>query len=217
MSKLTGPLLSLGASGSIGKTITYAVWRGIAYARQLVIPANPNTAGQQTTRNTFSTLASMWKILGTFARSPWTTFAQGQKFLDSNAFLGQNLSVVRGDADFQDFIGSPGAKGGLPMVSAAFATGTATGEVDITCVEPTLPTGWTITRAAAVAFPDQDPAIVFGGPLPDGEDLATPFSITLTGLGAAVLCVCAIWLEYVKPNGDTAYSVGISGTATSGA
>lgn len=216
MAKVTGGLFALGATGSIAKTLTYGTWRGIATVRHRVIPANPNTAGQQTTRNTFATLRQMWKLNGTFGRSPWTLFAQGQKFLDLNAFLGQNLKVVRGDADFQDFIGSPGAKGGLPMVSAGFATGAASGEVDITCVEPTLPTGWTITRAGALAFPDQDPAVVFGGPLVEGEDLTTPFSITLGGLGSAVLCVGAIWLEFVKPNTDNAYSVGITGTATSG-
>ena len=214
MTKLTGPLLSLGASGTIGDTITFASWRGIDYARQRVIPANPNTAGQQTTRNTFATLREMWKLNGTFGRAPWTLFAQGRKFLDLNAYVGENLRVVRGDPDFQDFIGSPGAKGGLPMVSAAGVSGGVSGEIDVSCVEPTLPSGWNITRAGAIAFPDQDPAVIFGGPLVEGEDLTTPFSITLGGLTPAALCVWSIWLEYTKPNTNDAFSVGISGTAT---
>ena len=158
----------------------------------------------------------MWKLNGSFGRDPWDLFAQGRRFLGLNAFVGENLRVVRGDADFQDFIGSPGAKGGLPMVSAAGVAGAGSGEVDVTCTEPTLPSGWAITRAAAVGFPDHDPAVVFAGPLVEGEDLTTPFSITLGGLGSAVLCVWAIWLEYTKPNTDRAFSVGITGTATSG-
>jgi len=217
MAKLTGPLMSLGARGTIGKTLTFGSWRGIPTARQRVIPANPNTTGQQTSRNTFSTLREMWKLAGPLTRAVWDRFAQGRAFLGLNRFMGDNIEVVRGDANFLDFIGSPGAKGGLPAVSAGFATGAASGEVDITITEGVLPAGWTITRASAVAFPDQDPAVLFGGPLVEGEDLATPFSITLGGLGSAVLCVGAVWLEYVKPNTEIAYSVGISGSATSGA
>ena len=217
MTKLTGPLMSLGASGTIGDTITFGTWRGIPYARQRVIPANPNTAGQQLTRNVFTNLRQMWKLNGTFGRAPWTLFAAGQKFLDLNAYLGQNVKIMRPQPDMQDFIGSPGAKGGLPMVSAIIATGASSGEIDVSCVEPTLPTGWTITRFTAVGFPDQDPALAFGGPLVEDEDLATPFTITLAGFGSAVSVVAAGFLEYVKPNGDTAYSVGITGLATSGA
>ena len=214
MTKLTGPLLSLGASGTIGDTITYSSWKGIDYARQRVIPANPNTAEQQITRNTFATLREMWKLNGSFGRDPWTLFAQGRKFLNLNAYVGENMRVVRAEADFQNFIGSPGAKGGLPLVSAAGVSGAASGEIDVSCVEPVLPSGWAITRAAAAAFPDQDPAVIFSGPLVEGEDLATPFVVTLGGLGSAVLCVFAIWLEYTKPNTDRAFSVGITGTAT---
>ena len=214
MAKLTGPLFSLSASGTIADTLTFGSWRGIDYARARVIPANPNTTGQQTTRNTFATLREMWKLNGPFGRDPFDLFAQGRKFLGLNAYVGENLRVVRGDADFQDFIGSPGAKGGLPMVSAAGVSGAASGEIDVTCVEPTLPAGWAITRAAAVAFPDQDPELIFGGPLVEGEDLVTPFSITLGGLTPAALAVWSIWLEYTKPNTDRAFSVGITGTAT---
>jgi len=50
MAKVTGPLMSLDASGSVGKTITFSKWKGRNYVRQLTIPANPRTAGQLVTR-----------------------------------------------------------------------------------------------------------------------------------------------------------------------
>ncbi|MBA7592932.1 hypothetical protein ES708_35134 [subsurface metagenome] len=51
MAKLKAPLLSLGASGAIGKAIVYFPWKGLNVAREYVIPANPKTTGQRTQRN----------------------------------------------------------------------------------------------------------------------------------------------------------------------
>lgn len=50
MAKLTGPLLSIAAQGQVAKTLVFADWKGVKYARQYTVPANPNTSGQQTQR-----------------------------------------------------------------------------------------------------------------------------------------------------------------------
>lgn len=50
MARVTSPLMSLDASGSIAGAITYSKWKGRNYVRQLVIPANPRTTGQQAAR-----------------------------------------------------------------------------------------------------------------------------------------------------------------------
>lgn len=50
MAKLKGPLFSLSASGSIADTLTFGTWKGINFVREHVVPANPNTALQQTQR-----------------------------------------------------------------------------------------------------------------------------------------------------------------------
>lgn len=60
MAILRGPLLSLSASGTIADSITYATWKGIKYARQRVVPANPNTAGQQAQRGYVTTAVALW-------------------------------------------------------------------------------------------------------------------------------------------------------------
>lgn len=46
MAKVTGPLMSLDASGSVASTITFSKWKGRNYVRQRVVPSNPSTAGQ---------------------------------------------------------------------------------------------------------------------------------------------------------------------------
>ncbi|GAJ22097.1 unnamed protein product, partial [marine sediment metagenome] len=71
MARLTAPLLSLGASGTIAKSLVYSVWKGIPYVRVHVIPANPNSVAQQEVRGIFSTLAEMWKRMPQLARDPW--------------------------------------------------------------------------------------------------------------------------------------------------
>lgn len=50
MAKLKGPLFSLGASQQIGKTLVYFNWKGLNVVREHVVPANPQTALQNTQR-----------------------------------------------------------------------------------------------------------------------------------------------------------------------
>lgn len=50
MAKLKGPLMSLGASGAIGKTLVFFPWKGLDVVREYVIPANPKTDAQNTQR-----------------------------------------------------------------------------------------------------------------------------------------------------------------------
>lgn len=50
MAKLKAPLLSLGASGQIGKALVFFPWKGLDVVRQHVVPANPQTALQTTQR-----------------------------------------------------------------------------------------------------------------------------------------------------------------------
>lgn len=50
MAKVTGPLMSLSASGKLASTIVFSIWKGTAYVRQLVIPTNPQSSGQQAAR-----------------------------------------------------------------------------------------------------------------------------------------------------------------------
>lgn len=212
MAKTTAPLLSFGASGTIAKTAVFSTWRGVPYARRHVIPANPNSTGQQATRNVFKTMTEAWKVAGALAVAPWNAFATGRPFVGRNAFIGQNVEVLRAEADMTNFIGSPGARGGLPPNSIALTAGV--GEITVDFTNPTAPTGWAITDAIAIAFPDQDPADTFVGPYTEGNDGATPFNqVVLTGLDTVLHQVRA-WLVWSKPDGSVAYSASLADTET---
>jgi hypothetical protein len=51
MAKVSGPLMSMDASGKFGGTLVFSKWKGRNVVRQLVIPSNPNSAGQTDARN----------------------------------------------------------------------------------------------------------------------------------------------------------------------
>ncbi len=212
MAKTTAPLLSLGASGTVGKTLTFAKWRGVGYVRQRVTPANPRTTPQVLTRDIFSNMGLRWKTAGPLLRAPWERYATGQKFLGRNAFMGQNLAAMRGEADMDDFIGSPGAKGGLPPVSMVLTTVAANG-IEAVLVGPTPPTGWTLTAAIAVCFIEQAPEATVTDAIQEVEDLTDPYSCDFTGLTAVPYQVAG-WLKWLKPDGSIAYGASLQDKIT---
>ena len=59
MAKVTGPLMSLEASGTIGNALTFSRWVGRPYVRRYTVPGNPQTLGQETHRNRFSAIGSI--------------------------------------------------------------------------------------------------------------------------------------------------------------
>lgn len=50
MGKLKAPLMSLGASGALGKTLVFFPWKGLDVVREYVVPANPKTDAQEIQR-----------------------------------------------------------------------------------------------------------------------------------------------------------------------
>ena len=51
MAKVSGPLMSMEASGAFGGTLVFGKWKGRNTVRQLVTPSNPKTQGQEDARN----------------------------------------------------------------------------------------------------------------------------------------------------------------------
>lgn len=212
MAKITGPLLSLDGSGTIGKTLTYSKWRGVKYVRQRVIPENPKTTGQVETRDVFSMLVEAWKLAPTLVVTPWDTAALGRPFTGRNKFVGDNVKVLRNDVNLNDMIASPGARGGLPPNSIVSASGVGT--VTVTFTNPAVPTGWTLVAAQACVIKDQDASVAFVDVWTAGEDAVTPFdTVVLSGLDAVLYQVFG-WLKWTKPDTKTAYSVSLQTTET---
>lgn len=212
MAKTTAPLLGFDAGGTVGKTVVYAKWRGIPYTRRYTVPANPNSTEQQKTRGAFAMLSEMWKFLGTISVAPWNAFATGKPLTGRNKFIGDNTAALRPQTDCNDFIGSPGAGGGVPpsVMNATAGVGTIT----VNTTNPTAPTGWSIVALQAMAFPDQNPTDPFGGLVAEAQSTTTPWStVQITGL-TTVLHQVRAWLKWQKADGTFAYSVSLSDTAT---
>lgn len=214
MAKLTGPLLSFGASGQIGKTLVTADWKGIKYARQYTIPANPNTSEQQLTRNTFRFLSSLWLNSPSLFRAPWTANAVGRAYTDRNKLMAENIPVIRDELDLNNFIASPGALGGPPLDSMTAVAGGLSGEIDSTATPPTPPTGWTLVSVTFVAIPDQDPAVPFVGPLVAISDASSAYTADFTALTAGADYQITAWPVWTRPDGKTAYGPSLIDQAT---
>lgn len=90
MARTTGPLMSLDASGSVGGTLTYSKWKGRNYVRQLVIPANPQSAMQTAMRAMFKFLGSQWSGIDPTDQDSWNGQADNDKVSDFNAYMKLN-------------------------------------------------------------------------------------------------------------------------------
>lgn len=214
MSKTTAPLLSFSASGQIGKTMVASSWKGVKYMRRYVVPANPNTLPQQTVRKTFALLREMYKLAPALLIAPWNAFAQGRPFTGMNKFVGENVRVLNGEPLLDNFIGSPGAKGGLAPVGITVDDAVAS-QFTVTFTVPEPPVGWTLAAAVAYCFPNQDPSGFFVGQITAAEDTAGPaYAVLLDDPGAVGDYVVGGFLRWTKPDGSAAYSVSISEIAT---
>ncbi len=54
MAKVVGPAFSVSATGTVGKTFTYGIIRGIQYVREWFTPYNPKSTKQVNLRTAFS-------------------------------------------------------------------------------------------------------------------------------------------------------------------
>jgi len=213
MSKTTAPLLSFGASGQIGQTMVFAKWRGRPYVRRHVIPANPQTAEQSLTRDTFGWLQAVWKIAPSLFTAPWLAYSNGKVLTDRNAFTKFNLPDLRTASDLNLMSFSPGALGGLPPATITVTPGDD--QLTVACTAPApLPVGWTITSAILGLIRQQNPGVDAFYEIKAFEDVAAAYSNVFTGLVNAQAYRCFAFLKWLRPDGAVAYSPDISALGT---
>lgn len=212
MGKVTAPLLSFGASGSLGKSIVFSRWRGIPYARRHVIPANPDTVDQQETRNTFAWLNNVWRYMPSIVQEGWNAYAQGQPLTGRNGLIKLNLSDLRSETDLTNFIFSPSARSGPVAASMVITPGND--QLAVAGTAGTLPAGWTIDSWIAAAIRQQDPQSGTLYTVTALDDDTDPYSVTLTGLADTQEYVVGGWFKYVKPDGAFAYGPALMDTAS---
>ena len=110
MAKTKAPLFSLSARGQLAETLVYFPWKGIECVRSYVIPANPNTAGQQTQRGYFYNAVGDWHDIGLDADdvSAWNRAASAltRPMSGFNAFIGAHVDLqVAGETPDMGFNG----------------------------------------------------------------------------------------------------------------
>ena len=101
MAKVKAPLLSLGATGKLAKTLVFSTWKGIKTAREYVVPANPQTAAQTAQRTLFSAMVTSWRTYFVLPamRTAWNLAAQvGSKTQSGfNAAISAMVQIASGD------------------------------------------------------------------------------------------------------------------------
>ena len=106
MAKVTGPLLSLDASGSIANTMTFSRWKGRNYVRQRVIPTYTNTTLQAKVRALISDASIAWKsndtvgavVIDSAYKLAYEAVASGQAISGFNLFIRECVQKNGGSA-----------------------------------------------------------------------------------------------------------------------
>lgn len=106
MAKVTGPLLSLDASGSVAKTMTFSRWKGINYVRQRVIPTYSNSTDQAAIRDLVRDASIAWKsgatvggvVLNSAYKTAFATAASGLAMSGFNLFIRECVQKNEGVA-----------------------------------------------------------------------------------------------------------------------
>jgi hypothetical protein len=213
MATVTSPLLSLGARGSIGKSVVYSSWKGVDYARQHVVPANPKTTAQVANRKLMQWVHDAYKYLDPVVQASWVAYAKGQPFTPANAWMSANQVALKGATHNDNMIFSKPVLSGPPVT--AFTATAGAGSVTLTPTVPSLITGWTITQAIGIAFKQVVPAGEMEMVLSkSATQLSAPYTITISGLTSATQYVTSIWFQFLRPDGAIAYGASLNHNAT---
>lgn len=196
MAKLTAPLFSLTASGTIANAITFSRWKGIPYARTRVVPANPNTTKQQEIRGVFHTLSEMWKRMPIEARLPFIHAVRGQPLTPRNKHVQVNAAALQNDANCDDLVMSIAGGNAIVPINAT-ADDAANGHVRCVCEAPAAPPGYTISYMSGVAMLDGDPSPMIVLPSYALDDPTPPYAWQIPCLvdGDYQAAIFAVWLR----------------------
>lgn len=189
MARITFSPLIVAASGKVADTV-FSKWKGRNYIRSRVDPANPNTAAQQLVRNSLKEAVAIWQNLN-------ADLKQGYKLGAADLMIsGYNDMVKRNRVPIQSELGLYGPRVDpdqeapdliIPADYAA-ATGTASGEIDVT---------WTDSGQGAGHFTgiicyDHDTNLFIEAV--NEAALQSAATYTITGCGAGKQCLIAAFV-----------------------
>jgi hypothetical protein len=91
MARVTGPFMSIDASGTLAKTLTAAKWKGRNYMRQRIVPNNPKSAAQLGVRAMLRFLATQWAALSAGEQASYDDAAEAKQISAFNQYQSVNL------------------------------------------------------------------------------------------------------------------------------
>lgn len=140
MVKVSGPALSMEASGSLGGVMVFSKWKGRAYVRSLVIPSNPRSGGQVGMRSMFSFLAKAWATLTAGNQATWEDRADQLVVSEFNAFMSYNQFRWRNfTAPSQE---EPAGTADTPATLGALSLAVGVRSITVTQAVTTAADGW---------------------------------------------------------------------------
>lgn len=214
MAVVRGPLLSLTASGAIGKAMVFADWKGQDYVRKYVIPANPRSEAQTDTRETFTWLHESYKYFPTLVTAAWKAYAKGKVLTGPNAYIQANLKTLREAANISNILYTKPVAGGPPATSVAASVAVAH-QIALTPTMPAMPPAWSVTDVIAICMPK------LGFPLETSarinfstDNAVSPYVCTITGLTTGIAYTWGLLIQYLTDTGKVAYGGSVQGDAT---
>jgi hypothetical protein len=185
-----------GFSGKVGPVVG-ASWKGIQYMRSYVIPANPNSAGQQTQRTSFAVMVALARdVLSTLINTYWDPFVSGMSGF--NRFIQVNIGTL--DVSDKLTITSKMALGtleGVPSITGTYNTGT--GETIITWDQTVYGNGALTDSVGVVTYDQANDDLTVFTPVTTRDD--ETISVTArTGLTATAVFA---YLFFYRGTGET--------------
>lgn len=180
MARVKGPLFSMDARGSIGKTLVFSIWKGINYVRRHSIPSNPKSAAQVSFRSMMTFLSQIWDGLSAANKATWDTRADSLGISAFNAFVGWNQGLWnRYKGPTKEYPATEAGAGGdaptttvtagVKELSLSIAHGVASPDWGWV-IHRSTSTGFTPSRSTAVAVipTSADPDVYLDAPLLTG-------------------------------------------------
>lgn len=184
MAKITSPLMSMTAAGTIGDRLTFRTLNGQAVASKKNIPRPGASAAQVVQRDAYAAACAAWQALSPAEQAAWVVLGDARQITGFNAFLSAELQAVV----------APSLSGAAPAIitNGGGQSATVAGNV-------TIPEGTELLVVSA-ASPNTDAAPVsmsFNGVamtlVPDSTAQAIYYGVLFQGI--------SVWLLVNPPVG----------------
>ena len=194
MARVTGPLMSIDASGTLAGALVFAKWRGRNYVRRHAVPSNPRTASQVSSRAIMKFVGSDWKNVPDLDKATWEESADAKKVSPFNEYIAVNCRNWRdGIPPAQQ---TPPARILVPGTIGVLVVVVSGRQLIVTVPHPPngLDWGFVLCRFPTTGFtpgPANAIAVVVGnepsvdyadGPLAPGDYFYNAYAITTDGL-----------------------------------